>query len=125
VAVHGLGGDAINSWTHQKSKAFWLRDFLPHQIPDARIMTFGYNADIAFGQSTAEIVDHAKSLLASLVDRERSRMCGRYIEGESEEIIDVGLGDPPSSDIHRPLSGGHCGETSMLTSKGPTKAVGD
>ena len=32
-------------------------------------MTFGYNADAAFGQSTAEIVDHAKSLLASLVDK--------------------------------------------------------
>ncbi|KAK5525413.1 hypothetical protein LTR07_002565 [Exophiala xenobiotica] len=32
-------------------------------------MTFGYNADVAFGQSTAEILDHAKSLLASLVDK--------------------------------------------------------
>ena len=32
-------------------------------------MTFGYNADAAFGQSTAEVVDHAKSLLASLVDK--------------------------------------------------------
>jgi hypothetical protein len=69
VAVHGLGGDAVNSWTHPKSKAFWLRDFLPQQIPDARIMTFGYNANIAFGRSTTEIVDHAKSLLAKLVDK--------------------------------------------------------
>ena len=31
-------------------------------------MTFGYNAKAAFGQSTAEVLDHAKSLLASLVD---------------------------------------------------------
>jgi len=69
VAVHGLGGDAVNTWTHPKSKAFWLKDFLPRQVPDARIMTFGYNADAAFGQSTAEIMDHAKSLLASLVDK--------------------------------------------------------
>ncbi|KAL6240249.1 hypothetical protein RBB50_012854 [Rhinocladiella similis] len=51
VAVHGLGGDAINTWTQPKSKKFWLRDFLPQQIPGARIMTFGYNADVAFGQS--------------------------------------------------------------------------
>ena len=29
----------------------------------------GYNADVAFGQSTAEVIDHAKSLLASLVDK--------------------------------------------------------
>jgi len=69
VAVHGLGGDAVDTWTHPKSKAFWLKDFLPRQIPDARIMTFGYNAAAAFGQSTAEVIDHAKSLLTSLVDR--------------------------------------------------------
>ncbi|KAJ9612240.1 hypothetical protein H2200_003837 [Cladophialophora chaetospira] len=69
IAVHGLGGDAFATWTHPKSKKFWLRDFLPQQIPDARIMTFGYNADAAFGQSTAEILDHAKSLLVSLVDK--------------------------------------------------------
>ncbi|KIW35358.1 uncharacterized protein PV07_02057 [Cladophialophora immunda] len=69
VAVHGLGGDLVNTWTHPKSKKFWLQDFLPLQIPDARVLTFGYNADAAFGQSTGEIVDHAKSLLSSLVDK--------------------------------------------------------
>jgi hypothetical protein len=67
--VHGLGGDAINSWTHPISKAFWLKDFLPRQVSDARIMTFSYDADIAFGRSTADITDHAKSLLASLIDK--------------------------------------------------------
>ncbi|KAK5188831.1 hypothetical protein LTR47_011690 [Exophiala xenobiotica] len=76
VAVHGLGGDAIDTWTHPKSKAFWLKDSLPRQIPDARIMTFGYNAHAAFGHSTAEVIDHAKGLLASLVDKRE----------ESEEI---------------------------------------
>ena len=69
MAVHGLGGDRIQTWTHPKSKAFWLKDFLPQQISDARIMTFGYNAAAAFGQSTAEVADHAKSLLSSLVDK--------------------------------------------------------
>ena len=69
MAVHGFGGDAFTTWTHPKSKAFWLKDFLPQHIPDARIMTFGYNADAAFGQSTAEVTDHAKSLLTGLVDK--------------------------------------------------------
>jgi hypothetical protein len=49
LAVHGLGGDAINTWTHPKSNAFWLKDFLPQQITDARVMTFGYNAATALG----------------------------------------------------------------------------
>ena len=69
MAVHGLGGDLIKTWTHPKSKSFWLKDFLPKQIPDSRIMTFGYDAKAAFGQSTAEVVDHAKSLLVDLVDK--------------------------------------------------------
>jgi lysophospholipase L1-like esterase len=69
VAVHGLGGDSIETWTHPKSHAFWLKDFLPQQIPDARIMTFGYNAAAAFGRSTSDVIDHAKSLLGSLVDK--------------------------------------------------------
>lgn len=32
-------------------------------------MTFGCNADTAFGNTTADIIDHAKSLLSSLVDK--------------------------------------------------------
>ncbi|EXJ56208.1 uncharacterized protein A1O5_12664 [Cladophialophora psammophila CBS 110553] len=55
VAVHSLGGDAITTWTHPKSKNFWVRFSLPQQIPDAGVMTFGYNADAAFERSTAEI----------------------------------------------------------------------
>jgi hypothetical protein len=87
VAVHGLGGDAFTTWTHPKSMAFWLRDFLPEQIPDARIMTFGYNADVAFGQSTAEIADHAKSLLASLVDKRDEPEVGTMAQERVKKIL--------------------------------------
>ena len=33
------------------------------------MLTFGYNADAAFGNTTADIVDHAKDLLGSLIDK--------------------------------------------------------
>ena len=69
VAVHGLNGDPNNTWTSRQTNAFWLKDFLPYDVPNARVMTFGYNADAAFGNTTAEIVDYAKILLSSLVDR--------------------------------------------------------
>jgi hypothetical protein len=69
VAVYGLGGDLIETWTHPKSNAFWLKDFLPQQIPDVRIMIFGYNTAATFGQSTFDMIDHAKGLLSSLVDK--------------------------------------------------------
>jgi len=65
----GSASDTFTTWTHPESKKFWLQVFVPQQIPETRIMSFGYNTDAAFGQSTAEIVDHAKSLLASLIDK--------------------------------------------------------
>ncbi|KAH0555801.1 hypothetical protein GP486_006255 [Trichoglossum hirsutum] len=69
VAVHGLNGDPENTWTNHETGAFWLKDFLPQDVPNARIMTFGYNADVAFGNTTSDIIDHAKDLLSSLVDK--------------------------------------------------------
>lgn len=87
MAVHGLDGDAINTWTHPKSKAFWLKDFLPKKIPDARIMTFGYNAAAAFGRSTAEVIDHAKSLLTSLVDKREELEVRNLKDGIVNEIL--------------------------------------
>lgn len=69
VAVHGLNGYPIKTWTSPQTNAFWLKDFLPHDVPYIRVMTFGYNANAAFGNTTAEILDHAKSLLSGLVDK--------------------------------------------------------
>ena len=77
VAVHGLNGDPVDTWTEPKSKAFWLKDFLPDELSGARIMTFGYNADAAFGNSTADVIDHGKDLLGSLID-----------EREQEDVSD-------------------------------------
>ena len=30
-----------------------MKDFLPQQIPDARIMTFGYNADVVYTRASS------------------------------------------------------------------------
>lgn len=69
VAVHGLNGHPTETWTHQTTNACWLKDFLPSDIDGARIMTFGYNAGAAFGNTTADVNDHAKDLLSSLIDK--------------------------------------------------------
>ncbi len=48
----------------------WLKDFLPNDLPNARIMLFGYNANVAFEPSTSGIHDQAEDLLGKL-DLER------------------------------------------------------
>ena len=54
VFVHGLGGDAIKTWTHQNSKKFWPGDLLPIEMPDARTMTFSYDAKTASYRSLSQ-----------------------------------------------------------------------
>ncbi|KAG0124311.1 Alpha/Beta hydrolase protein [Tuber indicum] len=80
VALHGLGGDRFRTWTHD-SGACWIRDFLPEQIPGARIMTFGYNSGVAFSQNVAGISVFANDLL------DRLKGLRRHIDESTRPII--------------------------------------
>ena len=76
VAVHGLYGNALKTWTSEGSKVPWLgdQDMLPKALPNARILTWGYNANVhSFMGSTSSdtILEHAHTLIAQLqADRE-------------------------------------------------------
>jgi hypothetical protein len=69
VAVHGLNGHREKSWTDDQSGVLWLRDLLPHQLPNVRVLTFGYDADTLrlSGVSQLSLNDHATSLVEELV----------------------------------------------------------
>ncbi|RYP34893.1 hypothetical protein DL767_004069 [Monosporascus sp. MG133] len=70
VLVHGLDGDLVETWqASDSSKVFWPRDFLPNYLPDARVLSFGYNASIRGTTSDAKIRGHAASLLYLLRDK--------------------------------------------------------
>jgi hypothetical protein len=68
VALHGLNGSAIKTWTDKKGH-LWLRDSLPDHIPNARIMTFGYDSALRSSKSktTMHLSDFAEDLLTRLV----------------------------------------------------------
>jgi protein SERAC1 len=64
VFVHGLTGNRENTWAHPNG-VLWPRDLLPEDLPSARIMTFGYDADVVGLIKTAgsnTLRDHGKSL---------------------------------------------------------------
>ncbi|KAI4628931.1 hypothetical protein J4E83_003484 [Alternaria metachromatica] len=74
VLVHGLGGDRTGTWTERtaddkKNACFWPRDLLPVDLPDARIITWGYAAatiktlDVV---SIANPTQHAEKLCSEL-----------------------------------------------------------
>ena len=77
--MHGLNGDTVETWTCDKSRVCWLnhKDLLPKYLTDARVLTWGYNANVtAFGgrnTSADGILQHAQTLVAQLqADREVS-----------------------------------------------------
>jgi hypothetical protein len=82
VAVHGLGGDAIQTWTatNGSDSKLWLSDILPDVLKKdiltsdssyVRVLTFGYDASI-FVQpaeaNTKRLQNFASALLNGLDD---------------------------------------------------------
>lgn len=88
VFVHGLTGDAYNTWLHKKTGVHWPSKLLGQDIPDSRILSFGYDADVVniLGGGPAansRLSNHAESLVGKLVRaREQS-------ETEMRKIIFV------------------------------------
>lgn len=72
VAVHGLNGDAYDTWTSKETGNMWLYHFLPQEIPGARLFSFGYPSEIGLTFATGKVEDFARSLLNGLKTRRYS-----------------------------------------------------
>lgn len=66
IAVTGLAGHAFGSWKSRGRSAMWLRDFLPQSVPDARILTYGYDSKLFMNNSTASIREFSRNFLEAL-----------------------------------------------------------
>ncbi len=66
VAVHGVGGHPVKSFTDAETGCCWLRDLLPSNSPHCRVFSYGYSADFPAKASTS-IFDHARSLCWTLI----------------------------------------------------------
>ncbi|KAI9376511.1 hypothetical protein BJX61DRAFT_538748 [Aspergillus egyptiacus] len=69
VAVHGLNPKnkerhAERTW--ELNGKLWLRDLLPTQLPQARILLFGYNSSVSIRSSSAGVREQAQNLLSRL-----------------------------------------------------------
>ncbi|KAI1964965.1 hypothetical protein LOZ58_001657 [Ophidiomyces ophidiicola] len=67
VAIHGRNGDAFKTWTHKQSKIMWLRDLLK-ELPNVRIMTYGYNSKFYNITGHQDLLNISMKLLSELVD---------------------------------------------------------
>ncbi|KAL3459246.1 hypothetical protein BJX64DRAFT_265080 [Aspergillus heterothallicus] len=70
IAIHGLNPKnkerhAERTW--ELDGKLWLRDFLPEQLPQARIFLFGYNSSVSIRSSSAGVREQAQNLLTRLL----------------------------------------------------------
>ena len=70
VAVHGITGDAFNTWTDSNGK-LWLRDFLPNDLPGIRVFSFDYAAEVVLSLGTGDLDAYSRSLLKTLKGQRR------------------------------------------------------
>ena len=49
-----------------ENPVIWLQDLLPKDLPNARVLTFGYNSNMFQDASVSSIRDFAKALLNDL-----------------------------------------------------------
>lgn len=56
------------SWRHRGTGVMWLKDLLPASLPNARIMTFGYNSKFTNFTGDQDLRCICETLLAEIVD---------------------------------------------------------
>ena len=69
VFIHGLTGNAYSTWLHKSTNIHWPKDLIKDDMAKARVMTFGYDADVArfWGQVAQDgISGYARDLLGKL-----------------------------------------------------------
>ncbi|KAL8808980.1 MAG: hypothetical protein Q9200_003840 [Gallowayella weberi] len=84
VFIHGLGGASRRTWSkNEDPELFWPMKFLPleMEVCQARILTFGYNANFrTSGNISTSVLDFAKDLLFDL----------KYAKDEQNRYLNMG-----------------------------------
>jgi tartrate dehydratase beta subunit/fumarate hydratase class I family protein len=73
VAVTGLAGHAFGSWRNRETRLMWLKDFLPQDIKNTRIMTYGYDSRLLGPETTSmRMSDYRGNFIEQLQNSRRS-----------------------------------------------------
>jgi len=80
IAVTGLAGHAFGSWMSRKTNKMWLKDLLPYDIRNIRIMSYGYDGQLAVqGKSDNRLLDYQRLFVQDIENARRATVVGvRY-----------------------------------------------
>jgi len=67
IAVTGLAGHAFESWMSPKTNQMWLKDMLPREFQNIRIMTYGYHSSLDVqGKPEKKLVDYRRLFIEDI-----------------------------------------------------------
>jgi hypothetical protein len=68
IAVTGLAGHAFGSWKSRETQQMWLKDLLPHDVRNIRIMSYGYDSSLVGHDKAAEnrLLDYQRHFIQQL-----------------------------------------------------------
>ncbi|KAF7136892.1 hypothetical protein CNMCM5793_006507 [Aspergillus hiratsukae] len=66
IAISGLGGHAFGSFKERGGHFMWLRDTLPLDFPNARILIYGYDTQLVGSSSFQNLTDLGRGLLLDI-----------------------------------------------------------
>ncbi|KAK1991103.1 hypothetical protein LX36DRAFT_753802 [Colletotrichum falcatum] len=118
VAVPGLASHAIGSWKSPRGNDLWLRDWLSDDIPNIRVLLYGYDTKLLKSNAKSSVEDLGRRFLESLTafrtsDKTEHRpiiLIGHSLGGLLiKEALIHAVRSPASRPTHRLLSQVCCG----------------
>ena len=87
VAVCGLGGHAFGSFKEKGTPYMWLRDSLPKDLPNLRVLLYGYESGLEGSDSNQNVSVIADSFLGHLkVLRPRTKVSVSWYHQKSMAV---------------------------------------
>jgi len=79
IAVTGLAGHVFGSWRNRETLQMWLKDFLPYDIPNLRVLTYGYDSSLAGTSRTdSRLLDYQRNFIRAIENARSSVQVGYF-----------------------------------------------
>ncbi|KAF8542396.1 hypothetical protein BDD12DRAFT_802949 [Trichophaea hybrida] len=77
IAVTGLAGHAFGSWRNRETHKMWLKDFLPYDVQNIRIMSYGYDSSLGHGNAENRLLDYQRLFIQD-IENSRTTVQSRW-----------------------------------------------